>query len=407
MAEIYASIAEEIGVPPDKITIWRHQDYEERYAADPNYAPVPRTGNFANARLKPDQVLFMEVLVPLPEQPIATSVQAADQTAAFLAKTEKPTQGMLAVTSVFGAHAIGVAHLEHRDLHKPHITRQEVSSCYAIRVSFDVLRPLIAVAFGEGFQNHRIAYLFGRKQVITGKVAVHWAFIPQQNAGPEMVEVAEQEQLSVPRAIAQHFGMELVGCAVTRPYTDILPFRPYLIKLAARHQLANEHFATLVIMPIEGGKTAIDAYQVSDAAMKLVGDGYLVDTEKPDALAFKEDLKFCQFRRREIADSDLNLLLVPIRVRHPNRTRIAERKDHFPPLSLGATPLDLARYLTDNEYAPDWHRLFDFDLLTYLVEKRAVTIESELPVLVDAIIKKKEVPREIMRKVMKASASKK
>jgi hypothetical protein len=43
--------------------------------------------------------------------------------------------------------------------------------------------------------------------------------------------------------------------------------------------------------------------------------------------------------------------------------------------------------------------LFGFGLLTYLAERGVPTIDDEQPNVVDAIINKKDVPRQIMAKI--------
>jgi hypothetical protein len=407
MADVYASIADEINLNSGDFMLWKDEDYATRRKSTPSYAPVSRTGTFANARLKDGQVVFMEVLVPLPDLPAVTAVPEANLANAFLVKEEKPTQSMQSVQSAFGKRAVGMAHFEHRDLHKPHVTRQAESSCYAVRIAPAVLRVLVAKSTAGGFSNHQIAYLYGRKQVITGKVTVHWAFLPDQISRPDSVEVPNEIQFRAPNAIARLFGIELVGAAIAGQFPELLPFKPYMIKFAAKQQLANEHFVTILVGPKEGSREVeIVAYQVSDAAMKLVEGAYLVQTDNPDTLAFKEDLRFCQIRKHEVSGTDLNLLLIPIRVRKPSKPRIAARPTHFPPFSEGVAPLDVDKYLTDNEYCPNWHRLFDFDLLVYLVERGVLAIDNELPTLVDAIINKREVPRPIMTKIMKEAKRK-
>jgi hypothetical protein len=169
--------------------------------------------------------------------------------------------------------------------------------------------------------------------------------------------------------------------------------------MAAEYQVENEYFVTLVVMPTKDFKGSTEGYQVSDAAVKLVKGRYLVDTDRPNTLCFTEDLKFCQIRRREITGSELNLLLTPIRVRATARPRAPFRRDSFPPLSSSPSRLTLATYLQDNKACPNWHLLFDFDLLVYLVFRNLVHQGDELTQLIDAIVGMKEVSPALMDRI--------
>jgi hypothetical protein len=132
----------------------------------------------------------------------------------------------------------------------------------------------VKIAKADFFQHHLISFLYGRKQLVTGKVTVHWVWIPQQTPELDRVPHIQEGYFDKPNEIAALFGMELVGMAISRPFTDTLPFSPVTIEMAARFQFKNEHFVTLIIMP--KGDGTLDAktepYQGSDAAVKLVNE---------------------------------------------------------------------------------------------------------------------------------------
>ena len=353
--------------------------------------------NVLNAKIKTGKILYLKVNASLPEvshSQMTTPIEVAKD---YVAEGEKMTPEMRRFQSEFGPRAVSVAFFEHRDSLKPRIEFQEESSCYAMRIGKEAIRRFQAIAFQEQFATHRLAFLFGRVNRITGKVTVHCSLEPEQKNFPDHVEIEPEFDISVPLEVAEAFGMECVGMAISHQPSEKFPMAPYMVQLAAYYQnLFSEYFTTVVVTP-KDDNVVVEAFQVSDAAMKMDKGHYFVPCKKENTIAFKEELFVCGVKRSE---ADVNLFLCAVRVR---QTHSKIPGHTFPSPSQHPRMMDLKQHLAENEYCPGWRKLFDFNLLVFLAFNEILS-SSDIPIIVSAIIGKKEIPEGYME-LIEAAAS--
>ena len=346
--------------------------------------------NVQNARIRSGMLLYLKVNAPLPDVPCAQMTTPIESAKDFLAEGEQMTPEMRRIQAEFGPRAVSTAFFEHRDQLKPRIDFQDESSCYAFRIGKEAIKRFQAIAFQEQFATHRIGFLFGRVNEVTGKVTVHCMCEPEQKNFPDHVEVSPEFDISVPVEIARCFGMQCVGMMISHQADEKFPMAPYMVQLAACYQnMFSEYFTTAVVTP-RGDDVVVEAFQVSDAAMKMDKEQYFVPSKKPNTIAFKEELVVCGVKRSE---ADVNLFLCAVRVR---QTHSKVPCHTFPAPSEHPTMLDLKRHLEDNEYCPWWRKLFDFNLLVFLAVNDILNLESDIPKVVTAIIHKEEIPEGYM-----------
>jgi hypothetical protein len=187
-------------------------------------------------------------------------------------------------------------------------------------------------------------------------------------------------------------GLQCVGMAVATQYNKLIPLPPYLIQRAAEFQnVFGEYFTTLVVLPHQG-QFSTDAYQVTDAAVRMSKEGYFRQTDDPSVISFTEELFCCGVMRKELRDDDVKILLSDVRV-HQRRSKIPIHEF----LSPAADPTihDLAAYLQKHELEPSWYKFFDFNLLVFLAAKCGIKVDGDLRILIDCILAKRDVPESI------------
>ncbi|KAH0793781.1 nuclear protein localization 4 [Histomonas meleagridis] len=374
-------IATQLRLNPKNITLYYDQQCKKR---------IPQEGNVMNARLQDKQIIFLDYKGALPERPVAKMTTEIDASKKYLAEGEEPTNEMKRIAKDFGSRAVSVSFIEHKNNLKPNIDFQEESSCYAFRVSSECIKRFQTIALQENFSTHRVIFLFGRINEITGKVTAHCSCEPPQVNKPDRFEVDATFDIDSVCQIASYFGMKCVGMAISHKPDAKFPMLEYMIKQAALYQNKfGEYFTTLIVTPIGQNDISVEAFQVSDAAMKLDKGDYFANSDNQHVVVFKEELTVCGFKRKE---ADVNLLLCAVRVR---QTHSKFPSHEFPSPQQEPTILDLKRYFVDHEYCPNWYALFDFNLLVFLKLNDILTLKN-IQIVVNHILAKTEIPNAIM-----------
>ena len=390
VSAIIEVIASRFGLDKAHVELYHDEKYTKKL--DPTLSVL-------NNRIKRGAKFYLKYTAKLPDREICrmtTPINSADK---FLDKGEKMTSEMKNLQKTWGPRAVNLSFFEHRNMKKPIVEDQPESSCYAFRVGKEAISRFQAIAFQENFKTHRICFLFGRINEITGKVTAHCSSEPEQVNAPDHVEVFPEFDIDTLCAVADAFGMKCVGMAISHPADEKFPMTQYMIQLASFYQnYFGEYFTTLVVMPMPGDENnvVIEAFQVKDAAMKMDEEQYFVPSDNPHEVKFKEDLVVYNMKRNSC---DVNLLLCAVRVR---QTHSKFYSHTFPSPSQYPTFTDLKIYLHDKEYFPSWVQLFDFNLLVFLVLNAVISI-NEVAQIVCAILEKSDVPITIMDKIHKST----
>lgn len=356
---------------------------------DPKYQrPIPFRNTLASARLRDKQIIFMRYDGDLKDRKSGVGMKMtteSDSAKRFLGAGEQPTNDMKIVGKNFGPRAVSVAFFEHREKLKPSIDFQEESSCYAFRVSKEAIKHFQVMSLQDGFGKHRISFLFGRINKITGKVTAHCGVEPNQNNFDDHFEIDEIFDLEQVCTLASFFGMDLVGMAISHKPDGKFPMSEYMIRLAAKYQnMYGEYFTTLIVTPANENDVSVEAFQVSDVAMRLEKEGYFAESKDPHVVELKEELTVCQFKRKSV---DVNLFLCAVRVR---QTTSKIPLHDFPSPSQQPSLLDLKQYFADHESCPSWYEFFDFNLLVFLFTNDLIS-EDDLYKVVQKIKSKSEI----------------
>lgn len=364
------------------------------YKDEPRTESIPVTGPLMNARIHNKNILYLKINGIIPKAPVGTKTDRIDPYKDYLAPGEEMTSEMKRIQSEFGPRAISTAFFEHRESLKPKISIQDESSCYAIRIGEEALKRFQAVALQSKFSSHRMCFLFGRINQVTGKVTIHTACEPPQKNEADVVEVQPGFDMHIPVSIAKYFGMKCCGMAISHLPNSKYPMTSYMIKLAAYYQnFFGEYFTTLVVTPEGDSNVQIEAFQVSDVAMRLEREHYIIPNDDQTKLYFKEEL---YVGNRKQSNCDVNVFLCAVRVRLTHSKFV---NHSFPFPSQNPSNLDLKVHFGDNEFCPPWWQLFDFNLLIYLVNMNIFSLNDEIPMIIDAIITKSEIPERFLNKI--------
>lgn len=288
---------------------------------------------------------------------------------------------------MFGQNAFGVAHLEYKKRKLPTIDDQPEGSCYKITIAREAMQPFASTAFTEHFASHRLAFLFGRINKKTGNVTVHCLMEPEQINYPDHVELSPDFDITIPNQVAGILGMECVGMAISHKFETDQPFCEYMLRLAAKYQNTfGEYFTTVCVRPNPDDKntTELRAYQVKDAAMKIDKKQWFVDSDDPSWCKFDRDVHNLYISDAYANKAQVNMLVCAVPKKCSCKSKIPGHK--FPSPSSYPTAAALASYLSENSDFPTWLKLFDFNLLIFLLKNKVVP-EDDFKIIIDSILK--------------------
>lgn len=348
------------------------------------------------AGIQDREIIYCKLLTErLPNTPVAQGALKANVLDDFIKSGDQVPEDIKNFQKNFGTRAINFQFFELRDSYIPEIISQTESSTYAIRVGDVVLKRFQIIALNERFATHRVMFLFGRVDKYTGKITVHCGMEPPQVNAPDHFTISSDFDMFKPCLIAQNFGMQCVGMAVSHPGDSRLPLPPYLLKLAAHFQVRfGEYFTTLVVLPNGTENVEVHAFQVMDAVSKLENLGIIEEPKLGDNqyITFNKDVRVYGAKSRK---AHANICICAVRVR---RVKSKIPSHEFPSPNASPTKMDLRRYLDENEYCPSWRKLFDFNLLVYLF-MNGVLVNRDIPTLVNCIISMIDVPKYILDKI--------
>lgn len=380
-------IANDLKLDSSKIQLY----YDQKYLR-----PIPYRCTLLTARMRDRQIIFMKYVGDLEDRKKNAGTKMTteiDPSKRFLGEGEKPTNEMKMVGKNYGPRAVTVGFFEHKEKLKPNIDFQEESSCYAFRVSKEAIKRFQILSLQNGFEKHRVIFLFGRINKITGKITAHCGCEPIQTSYADHFEIDESFDIEKVCTLASFLGMELVGMAISHKPEEKFPMSEYMIRLAAKYQNKyGEYFTTLIVTPANDNDVSVEAFQVSDAAMKLEKGNYFAESKDPHVVEFKEELTVCQFKRKS---ADVNLFLCAVRVRQTN-SKIPLHD--FPSPGQEPSLLDLKQYLIDHESCPSWYTFFDFNFLVFIFLNDLIS-EDELYTITQEIKSKQEIAPSIYNKL--------
>lgn len=388
MQSVLKQIAKKIKVDPRYLSLYFDRKFSK---------PISNRETVINSGLKSKMIVYLKSAVPIPKSDICQLTERTDIYKDYLAPGETEiTPEMKRVQQDFSKYSISTHFLEHRNALKPHIDFQGESSCYAFRIGNECITRFQSIALQSSFSTHRIGFLFGRINELTGKVTAHVLMEPIQTNNEDQVIIENEEDIISSVKIADMFGMRCVGMAISHQPDQKFPMTSYMVRMAAHYQnLYGEYFTTLVVMPQNENDVVIEAFQVSDAAMQIDREKLFDNSDdnyNPKIVKFKEPLNTCNVNRTE---ADVNILLCAVRVRLTKSKFISHS---FPSPSQHPTFVDLKMHFSENDFAPTWYQLFDFNLLLFIYQKDILTL-SEIQQIVNDIIKMKDIHENTMRKI--------
>ncbi|OHT12190.1 hypothetical protein TRFO_18085 [Tritrichomonas foetus] len=390
MQDVLKNIGNQINIDPRFLSLYFDCKFDRM---------VKDRGSVLNAKIQDKSTLYLKITnskrIEKPENlKICSMTERTDTYKDYLGPNEKElTPEMKRVQQDFSKFTISTAFFEHKNRLLPHIDFQDESSCYAFRIGEECMKRFQSIAFQTNFSTHRIGFLFGRINETTGKVTAHVLMEPPQENNYDRVIITDNTSLDCALEIAKDFGMKCVGMAISHQTDSKYPMTSYMIEKAAYYQnLFGEYFTTLVVMPRGEEDVIIEAFQVSDAAMRCSKEKLFAETDSDKIIKFNEPIFTCNIKQNE---ADVNLFLCAVRV------RLTESKflNHtFPSLSQIPSPLDLKMYFVDKEFSPTWYQMFDFNLLTYLLISRVLS-KGEIDDIIARIVAKQDIQEEVMAKI--------
>ena len=392
VAKLISDISRSIKVDPVYIKLFKNLSKSLSFSDK-----IEKNRTIEQNNIHKGDIIYMQVdRDQIPKNiPVAQMAMKNDIIDEFVKPGEKIPETVKNIRKEYGTRVITSAFYDMKERGIPQIIEQTESSCYAIRVAEEALKRFQVLAIQSNFDKHRVMFLFGRLDEISGKITIHCSLEPPQKNFEDHFEISPNFQDLTTVEVAKCFGMKLLGMCVSHKGPSKLPLPSYLLRLAAKYQnIYGEYFTTLIMTPRGQSNIEVEAFQVCDAVVNLTKLKLIDDTQNndPSKIFFKQEIRVFE---KKMKSCNVNLCLCAVRIR---KTQSKFPSHSFPTLSANPTKKDLVMHFKDNEFCPSWRKFFDFNLLVYLHVYHALPF-SHIKIIIDCIIAMSDVPKQILDEV--------
>jgi nuclear protein localization family protein 4 len=245
-----------------------------------------------------------------------------------------------------------------------------------------------ANAFQSYLQEHRFriqrcGFLYG-KYNDDGSSSVEAIYEPPQRCEKDQIVMLSDPDEDRVEKIASLLGFTRVGWIFSHPARSYV-MSSVEIRRAAEFQIKyGERFVTLILSVNEKGQGNLEAFQVSDQAVKLAQQNTFLPSDDPAKCRFRQPV-YVEGAETTIADYHFFLVTVSVKSKDKGLLRAdfpVENRER--PQSRS----DLKVHLMHHAKRPFIEQVSDFHFLLFL-SKGYLDLNTDFPTLCDALISKK------------------
>eukprot|EP00808_Paulinella_micropora_P015807 g19355.t1 len=286
----------------------------------------------------------------------------------------------------------------------PHLRLQKYRHCDIISVPQKLAQTFYQRYAQGGFNNHRVAFFFGRymdepkESKVKGGVraVVEALYEPPQESKADRSRLLRDPREKNVHQIANLLGLEVVGWIVARPIKEDAKYKGKVfmsgreVRMAAQFQqryhnteTGYSRFVTVVLE--HATQVEAQAYQVSDQSVALERDGFLADAKDPWMLATRGSKEGMQsmpgivYKDQRLKPGD-EFLTDECLVKCIVSTGTTETNGVFTSTEFPSNGEDshARSYLALNSQKQYHQKLSDFNFLVYLSGKIGMPLVEEI-----------------------------
>eukprot|EP01132_Coremiostelium_polycephalum_P005334 gene5334-6654_t len=285
-----------------------------------------------------------------------------------------------------GPHGSCVECIEWRESLKMKLKSQDAPKCPGALVDFQSANAFQQYLHLKKFQEQRVGFLYGNF-LEDGTVVVDAIYEPPQKSDKKQVQILDDEihrkQNDKVESLANLLGKVRVGWIFSHPSRKYIMSSSEIIQAAHFQNKYSPSFITLILSINNEGQSNLEAFQVSDQALKLEKTGEFSNNQPEPSKCKLKSPVFEEGSETINADNNFFIVTVPVKAREdksifnvgfPVENR--EPSTHFS---------DFISYKIDNQDHSPLTFFSDFHFLIFLIENNIFDLNVDLPVICENI----------------------
>jgi len=256
---------------------------------------------------------------------------------------------------------------------------QDAPHCTQAQVDYSAANVFQAYLHEKRYQVQRCGILFGRHND-DGSSTVEVIYEPPQKSEKDQVSFLPDPDDDRVETIASLLGLRRVGWIFSHPARKYVMSATEIQKAAELQSKYGERFVTLILSVNEKGQGNLEAFQVSEQAIKLQQTNSFLPPETPDKCRFRTPV-YVEGAQTTTADYHFFLVTVPVTSKEKGfltNTFPVENRDRPQAHS------DLKVHLIHHTKLPFIEQMSDFHFLLFL-SKSIFDIKTDIPAICEAV----------------------
>lgn len=256
---------------------------------------------------------------------------------------------------------------------------QDKPHCLQVTVDFSAANVYQSYLHEKKYQLQRCGFLFGREND-DGSTTVEVIYEPPQKSEKEQATLLPDPDDDRVETIASLLGLKRVGWIFSHPSRKYVMSSTEVQKTAEFQSKYGDRFVTLILSINEKGQGNLEAFQVSDQAVKLHQTNNYLPSNEPTKLLFRTPV-YVEGAQTTIADYHFFLVTVPVKSKDKGFlmcTFPVENRDRAQARS------DLKVHLMHHAKQSFIEQVSDFHILLFL-SKGYFDLQTDFPTLTEAV----------------------
>ncbi|KAK5579600.1 hypothetical protein RB653_009284 [Dictyostelium firmibasis] len=233
------------------------------------------------------------------------------------------------------------------------------------------------------FEQQRIGFLYGNI-LSDGSVVVDSIYEPPQECKDKQTPILLPDPLGDKiESTASMLGLTRVGWIFSHPSRKYTMSSTEIIQAASYQNKYGSSFVTLILSVNSDGQSNMEAFQVSDQALKLEKTGEFLPTQLDQTKCKLKSPVFEEGTETVNADTNFFIVTVPLKAREDKSIfDISFPVENRIPVN---TLSDLASYKLEHKDVSPLKFFSDFHFLIFLLENQFLDFQSDFPIICENV----------------------
>ncbi|GAM17021.1 hypothetical protein SAMD00019534_001960, partial [Acytostelium subglobosum LB1] len=296
-----------------------------------------------------------------------------------------------------GIHGSCVECIEWRESLKMKLKSQDKPVCPGVSVQVNAANVFQQYIRDRKFEEQRIGYLYGNF-LQDGSVSVDVIYEPPQKGDKKTATLLEDKTIDRIESLASMLGMCRVGWIFSHPTRKYVMSSTDIIQAANFQNTFGKSFVTLIMTTNSEGSTSLEAFQVSDQALKLEKTEEFLPNQPDPATCKLKSPVFVEGAETVTADNNFFIVTVPVKGEEKSRFNTVFPVSNRTPQTSNQ---DLVSYKMDSSDNTRLAFFSDFHFLVFLLTNNIFT-NTDFPIICDSIKSKSSSSLDLYNEIIDA-----